>query len=96
MKNFETLSQIDLEKELLTNDFHGKEVKLHALGEVMRRSYQKGLNYAEAQINFLISENMRLSQGQELAQLRAHNLRLTAQINDNAAKRIKSLNSCNT
>ena len=94
--DFSNYSQVDLEKELLTLDYHGKEVKLHALGELMRRMYQKGLNEAEAQINFLTSEIARMNRGQELAQLRAHNLRLTAQINDNAAKRIKSLNSFNT
>lgn len=92
MNDFCNYSQPDLEKELLTLDFHGKEVKRDILAEIMRRKHWEGLKFAENQIKSLTEENLRLRSGQELAELRKENIRLVAQINDNATKRFNSFN----
>lgn len=93
MEPISNYSQADLEKELITCDFHGKQIKYEALVEIMRRAYQRGLSHGEENIKALTLENNHLSSGMGLLQLKADNIRLISQINDNAAKRFNSFNT---
>ena len=91
MKDFSQYAQAELEKELITNDFHGKEIKHSALVEIMTRMYQMGKMDSDIKINKLIQENSRLTDGTEVIGLRNEVVRLRIQVNENATKYINSL-----